>query len=147
MAGDGAGAGGPCGVGDADHAEHGHLRRGVLRGTKMRRAPAVQVGRSDLDVERSRAARAVIIGHHAFNGFAVAEFQAYPEPVQFWPAQKYFSFRLEVWGELAHKINGANFLERQGAVGLRRAVRRSMGSASCEARGIKVQPWQGGAVR
>jgi hypothetical protein len=49
-----------------------------------------------------------VVGNDAFEGFAVKVAETEPETIEFGAAEKGFAFRLEVVGEVADKVDGAN---------------------------------------
>ena len=55
--------------------------------------------------------REQVVGHDAFEGFAVEEAKAQPEAIEFGTAEEGFAPGLEVVIEIANEIDGANFGE------------------------------------
>ncbi len=53
-----------------------------------------------------------VVGDDAFEGVAVDEAEADPEPVEFRAAQEGFALGFEVVGEFADEIDGADFGKR-----------------------------------
>jgi hypothetical protein len=53
-----------------------------------------------------------VVGDNAFEGVAIDEAEADPEAVEFGAAEEGFALGLEVVGEFADEIDGANFGER-----------------------------------
>ena len=54
-----------------------------------------------------------IVGDNALNRVFVAELQPDPQSIQLRPGEKHFAFGFEIVGELAHKINTANFFQHK----------------------------------
>lgn len=104
-----SGRGGGFAAGDADDAEDGQFGEGGA-GDEDAVGGGIEIGRSDLDAVVENGEQ--VVGNYTFEGFAVEIAEAKPKAVEFGAAEKGFALGLEVIGEVADKIDGANSVER-----------------------------------
>jgi len=57
-----------------------------------------------------------VVGYDAFEGVAVDEAEAHPEPVELGAAEEGFALGFEVVGEFSDEVDGADFGERDFCV-------------------------------
>jgi len=112
-AGLGGGGHGGFAAGDADDAEDGDFREGGARDEDAV-GSGVQVGRGDLQAVVEE--REKVVGDDAFEGVAVGVAEANPEAIELGAAEKRFALGLEIVGELADEVDGADAGQRDGLV-------------------------------
>src|SRR5208283_2079883 len=95
-------------AGDADNAEDGQSREGGARDVDAV-GVGIEIGRGEVQAVIEEGEQ--VVGNHALEDLAVLEAQLHPQAVEFRAAQEGLAFRLEVFLQIADKINRAHLGE------------------------------------